>query len=507
MRPRFAVFLLVAFLGCLVISQILVPAYFDRQFDPPQPTVEPPLSDCEPIPRRQVAAYEKIGGVAGDWWSNHHMPLEWSSDGEPEPQEGGRYTRRLPGFRFRAFPKAKLPAVSVPFGLQLTECDVTGEQLLGLAHLVNLRLVMLKPGQVTDAILRSLRDIGRLQALYQAANSDSGCPPASADAVTNLWLEDAAITDAGIKELAPFRNLSTLSLRGTRISNAGLREIAKLQLDSLTTLRIEGTRATPAGFKELVPLRRLSLLAYLDPDNVDDAFLRGMREANLLHAWNPAVTNNGKRARSENEVTTLSIWSEKITAAGLRETTAFTNLEALDIRLTKKLGAALLKELHGFVKLKSLRISGSLDDAAWKEVGSINSLRSLTLWDTNVDGPGIEYLVALKNLKDLHLCGSTLTVDGCASLSKLEGLESLELHQDRGIQATDACMPHLARMKNLRNLFLRSSKLTDAGVKELAALTKLEELYLWTYDSPVTEAGRAALEQALPRCKIFPLRQ
>ena len=42
--------------------------------------------------------------------------------------------------------------------------------------------------------------------------------------------------------------------------------------------------------------------------------------------------------------------------------------------------------------------------------------------------------------------------------------------------------------------------MTDAGLKELARFQKLERLIVG--GSPVTEAGMAALKEALPKCNI-----
>jgi hypothetical protein len=52
----------------------------------------------------------------------------------------------------------------------------------------------------------------------------------------------------------------------------------------------------------------------------------------------------------------------------------------------------------------------------------------------------------------------------------------------------------------LRRLDLNGTKVTDAGLKELAGLKNLKLLFL--FDAPVTPAGIAELKKALPGCKI-----
>ena len=57
------------------------------------------------------------------------------------------------------------------------------------------------------------------------------------------------VTDAGLKELAPLKNLTKLDLIGTKVTDAGLKELAPLK--NLTKLDLSGTKVTDAGVKEL----------------------------------------------------------------------------------------------------------------------------------------------------------------------------------------------------------------------------------------------------------------
>ena len=55
-------------------------------------------------------------------------------------------------------------------------------------------------------------------------------------------------------------------------------------------------------------------------------------------------------------------------------------------------------------------------------------------------------------------------------------------------------------MQQLKSLIVNSTKITDAGLKDIAKLKQLTELYLT--DTQVTKAGVAELKKALPKCKI-----
>jgi hypothetical protein len=58
----------------------------------------------------------------------------------------------------------------------------------------------------------------------------------------------------------------------------------------------------------------------------------------------------------------------------------------------------------------------------------------------------------------------------------------------------------VAALGGLRSLNLAGDKVTDEGLKELAALKQLRKLVLTR--TKVTDDGVAALEKALPDCKI-----
>ncbi len=62
-------------------------------------------------------------------------------------------------------------------------------------------------------------------------------------------------------------------------------------------------------------------------------------------------------------------------------------------------------------------------------------------------------------------------------------------------EATDHDKP-----SNMGTLNLASTKVTDAGMGNIAKLKNLRHLYLW--DTQVTKAGLSELQMALPHCQI-----
>ena len=71
-------------------------------------------------------------------------------------------------------------------------------------------------------------------------------------------------------------------------------------------------------------------------------------------------------------------------------------------------------------------------------------------------------------------------------------------------KVTDADLKELAALKNLTTLDLIGTEVTDAGLKELATLKNLTTLNLGF--TKVTDAGLKELRDALPKCKITAIR-
>ena len=80
-------------------------------------------------------------------------------------------------------------------------------------------------------------------------------------------------------------------------------------------------------------------------------------------------------------------------------------------------------------------------------------------------------------------------------------LEKVKLLALTSTKITDAGLKEVAKMEKLTNLSLYGcDQITDAGLKELAKLKQLEGLVL--VDTKITKAGVAELQKALPKCRI-----
>jgi hypothetical protein len=83
--------------------------------------------------------------------------------------------------------------------------------------------------------------------------------------------------------------------------------------------------------------------------------------------------------------------------------------------------------------------------------------------------------------------------------ANLPGMPVVAVHLD-DTHVTDAGLKELAALKQLRELTLWSTNVTDEGLKELASLKQLQRLDLVLTN--VSHAGVAQLQKALPMCDI-----
>jgi internalin A len=374
--------------------------------------------------------------------------------------------------------------------LDLPNGPLTADGVRSLAGMNALNWLTIHPSQLTDEVLRTLREIGLLHALTQASGSGpNGRPTGPAD-VTSFSLSAAKVTDAAVAELKVFPNLTSLDLSSNTLTAAALKELKAFP--RLSTVRMDTTAVT-------------------------DEAVRTLNAAGRLHALWLATTSGRHRPASPDDVVRLELGQTAVSDAGLKEVLAFRNLT-------------------------DLNLSGrGVTDAGLKDVGKLKSLVRLELSGTRVTDAGLKELTGLRSLTHLDLGGTKVTGDGLKNLQGLDALRRINLHDDqvsdatlRGLReagllhalawaldaksqrpasaadvatlqllsdgVTDAGLKELAAFPNLSHLVLFSPRVTDAGLKELAVLKKLVSLKL--INTKVTDAGVAELQRALPACQV-----
>jgi hypothetical protein len=107
-----------------------------------------------------------------------------------------------------------------------------------------------------------------------------------------------------------------------------------------------------------------------------------------------------------------------------------------------------------------------------RKTGLINRLRNLDMFQTVV-------------MFSIHPGGNTFAFDA-------DEQGRLVIHRDYKAGLRDDDMAVVAKLVNLRTLWLEANGITDNGLVQLAGLKNLE--LLWLQNTPVTDAGMATLE-------------
>ena len=125
---------------------------------------------------------------------------------------------------------------------------------------------------------------------------------------------------------------------------------------------------------------------------------------------------------------------------------------------------------------------------------SIRSLSCLCLLFITVPGNARADDAEDKAVAFFEKLGGKVTRDDKIPGKPVTGVNLYRTH------VTDAGLKELAALKKLTSLGLNRTKVTDAGLKELAPLKNLKLLILG--GTNVTDAGMKELRKALPNCEI-----
>ena len=346
------------------------------------------------------------------------------------------------------------------------------------------------------------------------------------DDVYNLTIAEAnpgdrVLEDAQVACIARLKGLKILDIRHAKLTNTGMglltnmKSLEMLSLPQYVTdqdfawvgrmtwlkrLYMAQSRMTNAG---LAPLENLTSLTELELaggyfDESEAKHITGLGDASLVHlAKLPslqylmfsigAFSDAGLvHLRTVPSLRNLNLGNQPITDKGLAEISHLTWLESLGLRHTQITGAG-LPYLKSLTVLKNLDFSAegqtstSVSDTDMAAVKEIKSLECLKMSNFYLTDKGVAYISDLTNLKVLHLPGicswlpdvKTYTDEGLKLLTKMQKLEDLALGSC-GI--TDAGVASVAKLPNLRKLWITSFYLTNQSANYLSTIKPLESL-------------------------------
>lgn len=322
--------------------------------------------------------------------------------------------------------------------LMLRGTDVTDDGLKSLAGLAGLQFLDLEQTKITDACAPHLANLKNLVRI------DLGAFDVNEDGF--------GVGDKVLSVLATLPKLSSIELRLTKVTDAGMAELAKcLSLEGIT---VEGTDVTDAGLVHLAKLKNLKSLSL-------------------------GVYNEGA----------------KITDEGLKTVGQMTGLKWLQLSGTPITDAG-LPHLAGLKNLTSLQLDETkATSAGLAHLEPLQSIERLRLFD-EVNDEGAKYLSKLKKLKSIS-ANLDLSDEGVAYLARLPHLEELMLSEP---QVTDASLPAISKMPALKTLWFQRCQVTDEGMAKLAGHPTLE--YILLRELPITTASLETFA-TLPKLRIL----
>lgn len=248
------------------------------------------------------------------------------------------------------------------------------------------------------------------------------------------------------------------------------------------------------------------------------SFTIGDEDRWLVFAQNPLVTGDLGNVAADlatYAAPAFALVKGSLTGADLSPLSAAHHLKNLSL-----IGAWASFDLAGLTSLQQLNELGlfatSVDDGGLAYLASLTSLDSLDISQTSVNGSGISGLTGLERLKDLFALQTNFDDAGCANLSAVPSLRYLnlvdtaitdsgitnistaiptllQLYVGRNNGITDACIPSLVNMGNLRDLAVSQTSITASGVLSTLALPEL--VYLDVQQLAVTNSVCQAISQ------------
>ena len=234
---------------------------------------------------------------------------------------------------------------------------------------------------------------------------------------------------------------------------------------NLTTLNICETAITDGGLKDIGEFKGLKLL-WIDADEITVEGLNELKKSlpnTKVYDYNPDELN------AANEIIRLGGFVARHAKQGRCPVTE------VSFRANKKLNDSHLHLLSECISLTMLDASFTdITDGGLKDIGRMTNLSNLFLDGTDITDAGLKEISGLTNLTFLKLTNTKITDDG---LTEIGGFT------------------------NLRRLILDDTNITDIGLNELVNLPLLRELEIRNNPN-ITDNGIAELKQSLPKLKI-----
>jgi hypothetical protein len=261
--------------------------------------------------------------------------------------------------------------------------------------------VDLRASWVTDTDLRRLLQLPSLSSLDLSLTriTDQGMQELkNATGIVDLSLYFAEyVTDEGLAAIKDWKKLKHLNVHGTKISDTTLEHISGIT--TLESVNVGTAMITDVGIERLVSLPNLKELT-MGGNELGDAGLQALRQI-------PGLTYLDLSGR---QGTDSNIWAISISDVGLDAVLTLKELRELRFGCTSK-GIGI--EGSRFATVSTMDVS-----FRWLEkMKALPKLEKLKLQGcSRVDDQAIRALIALPNLREVDLKGTSVTEKGLAAL-------------------------------------------------------------------------------------------
>jgi hypothetical protein len=326
-------------------------------------------------------------------------------------------------------------------------------------------------------------------------------------------------------ELAYLARLS--GLRALDLRRVGIEQHARHQFQNLThitDLSLVGGEFDDTIFPMLESLDHLHVLSIDDTamDHLNLARLQRLPHLHTLWGFRPGdalmpIVTRFPALRS------LDLGEGGVTNRGLIHCQHMSQLEELSLMMNEDVGNSGIRHLRTVSPVRILNLTEvpSVTNAGLAAVQDLPDLQQLYVLGTRIRDRGMVHLERMPTLEVLEL-PATITDAGLRILPSLPTLRVLSLRTN--IAITDESLVAVGACPTLQVLDLSETTINDAGLAYLRDIPQLMVLDLW--NTPVSDAGLAhlhghtmlrhvivkgtqvtahgiaALQEALPHCKI-----
>jgi Leucine-rich repeat (LRR) protein len=369
-------------------------------------------------------------------------------------------------------------------------------------HVVEVRLQPLGDKQQTLEVLKLVAKLPSLARLYATGPDVTDEGLVELKPLKNLKLlnlDQASVGDEGMAHLVDLP-LADIDLKLTNVQDAGVKHLSKIK--SLKHLKLVKTKVTDDGMPALADLPNLETVDLQDVNTVGNKSLpifAGLKKLRTLRVWGTTFEGEGiAPIGSMTNLRSLSMEKAVVNDQNVGLFKNLTNLEKLILTGTFVTDTG-MQQLAGLTKLREIELRGApvgTQGMSW--ISGMQELDKLDLSETPTASASLQPIGKLPKLKELNLWATLINDEGVAHLADLKGLTYLNLDNTR---ISDAALDTVAKFGDLEFLHIGScGEITDAGVAKLHGLKKLKKIHL-TFLQNVNPDAVDALKDAIPALK------